>query len=146
MRALLLLPFALGAAAPFPAPALTLAQVTAGDPAMAARGYADRAANSPEAEAEKARQGPATAGLNGQVAADHQDDQAARSQYEADRAAYLAALAQHDAAVDRTDARYARQQRAYADAMAAWRQQVQDCKHGHSKACDLPPPNVADYY
>jgi len=69
-----------------------------------------------------------------------------QAQYDADRSAYLQALAQHDRAVDRTDARYARQQTAYADAMAAWRWQVRRCKEGHQRACEMPPPAVADFY
>lgn len=76
-----------------------------------------------------------------------------QAQYEADRQAYLAALDQHardvvanQRAIDRTDARYARQQVAYADAMAAWRWQVRRCKEGHQRACEMPPPNVADFY
>lgn len=73
-------------------------------------------------------------------------DAEGQAQYEADRASYLAALAQHDRAVDRTDARYARQQRAYADAMAVWRWQVNRCKHGSQRACNLPTPNPADFY
>ena len=65
---------------------------------------------------------------------------------DADRAACMGALARHDAAVDGTDARYVRQQRAYADAMAVWRIQVEECKRGHRKACDMPPPDVTAYY
>jgi hypothetical protein len=90
------------------------------------------------------------AALNNQVAADQnaraQRDAAAQAQYDADRESYLTALMQHDAAVDRTDARYVRQQVAYADAMEAWRFQVAACKKGKRKACDMPPPNPADYY
>ena len=69
-----------------------------------------------------------------------------QAQYDADRASYMDALVRHDHAVDRTDARYRRQQNAYADAMAVWRVQVIECKRGHRAACDLPPPNPADYY
>ena len=93
---------------------------------------------------------PGTVAANAQVAATV-DAAAAmnaegQAQYDADRAAYLAALAQHDRAVDRTDARYARQQRAYADAMAVWRWQVQRCKQGHQRACDLPTPDPSAFY
>ena len=118
-----------------------LAQPPAAEPNLYAKGYVDAA--SPSEPAINAREAPVTAGLNGQVAAGSAADHA---QYEADRADYLAALARHDAAVDRTDARYARQQRAYADAMAVWRVQVADCKRGKRAACDMPPPDVADYY
>lgn len=44
------------------------------------------------------------------------------------------------------DARlYARQQRAYADAMAAWRLQVEDCRRGRRAACEAPTPDPADF-
>lgn len=90
------------------------------------------------------------AALNNQVVAEQnartQRDAAAQAQYDADRQSYITALMQHDAAVDRTDARYVRQQVAYADAMEAWRMQVAACKKGKRKACDMPPPNPADYY
>jgi hypothetical protein len=90
------------------------------------------------------------AGLNRQVAvanaANAGRDAVAQAQYDADRAAYVDALVRHDAAVDRTNARYVRQQTAYADAMEAWRFQVAACKKGKRKACDMPPPNPANYY
>ncbi len=116
------------------------------------RGYA--ATPMPNQAAINAGGAPGTAALNSQTGsaaaaatdatlAQYQDSQA---QYDADRAAYLDALAKHDAAVDRTDARYARQQVAYADAMRAWRRQVWACKHGHHRACDMPPPNPATFY
>lgn len=82
----------------------------------------------------------ATNAVNAEVAAANQ------AQYETDRQAYMAALVQHDRAVDRTAARTVRQQTAYADAMAVWRVQVEQCKKGRQKACELPPPNPADYY
>jgi hypothetical protein len=85
----------------------------------------------------------ANAATAGNVARVAPADQA---QYEADRAAYVDGLIAHNAAVDRTDARYARQQAAYADAMAAWRLQVAACKKGKRKACEMPPPDIADYY
>lgn len=90
------------------------------------------------------------AALNNQVAAAQQAHAqmtaAQQAQYDADRAAYERALIAHHHAVRRTDARYMRQQRAYADAMAVWREQVAACRHGHRKACDMPPPRVSDYY
>lgn len=128
--------------------ALALAQAPgaqpAYDPAMVAKGYAD--VGSPNTPKVNAVEAPITAGLNNQADASANRSNEAEAQYQADRAAYQDALVRHDAAVDRTDARYARQQRAYADAMAAWRVQVQACKRGHQRACDMPPPNVADYY
>ncbi len=68
------------------------------------------------------------------------------AQHRADREAYMAALIAHDRAVDRADARYARQQAAYADAMAAWRLQVEACHHGRTRACNAPTPTYADFY
>ena len=81
-----------------------------------------------------------TNAVNAEVAAANQ------AQYETDRQSYMAALVQHDRAVDRTAARTVRQQTAYADAMAVWRVQVDQCKKGRQKACDMPAPNPADYY
>lgn len=116
----------------------------------------DRGYDKPTARADavNAQEAPVTATLNGQanVAASANANATASSnaadqaQYDLDRQAYLDALVKHDRAVNRTDARYVRQQRAYADAMAVWRVQVQECKKGHQRACELPPPNVADYY
>ncbi len=68
------------------------------------------------------------------------------AKYAADRDAYMAALIEHDHAVDRYDRRYARQQDAYADAMAAWRRQVDACHRGISAACRAPTPRVSDFY
>ena len=81
-----------------------------------------------------------TNAVNAEISAANQ------AQYETDRQAYIAALIQHDRAVDRTAARTVRQQTAYADAMAVWRVQVDQCKKGRQKACELPAPNPADYY
>lgn len=128
---------ALGLAAP------AIAQ-TAPQPNLYAKGYANQ--GGPNDAAVNAKEAPVTAALNGQVAAQTGAAQADQAQYDADRQAYMAALVQHDAAVNRTDARYARQQRAYADAMAVWRVQVTECKKGHQRACDMPPPSPADYY
>lgn len=70
----------------------------------------------------------------------------AQAQYAEDMAAYRASLVtNHRAAV--ADARlYDRQQRAYADAMAAWRHQVDACKRGNGAACKAPTPNPADFW
>lgn len=100
---------------------------------------------------------PGTAALNNQVSATtgagnaandaaNAQYQASQADYDADRAAYMDALIKHDASVNRADARYVRQQRAYADAMRVWRAQVWACKHGHPRACDMPPPNPATFY
>ncbi|HWW66002.1 MAG TPA: hypothetical protein VNZ43_14695 [Sphingomonadaceae bacterium] len=69
-----------------------------------------------------------------------------QGQYEADMAQYRASVEQHNQVVARDARRYARQQRAYADAMAVWRRQVASCKKGHTKACNMPTPDPADYY
>ena len=91
-----------------------------------------------------------TAALNTQAGsaaqASNSINAANQAQYELDRQAYVTALVQHDHAVDRTNARAVRQQNAYADAMAVWRVQVQACKKGSNKACEMPPPNPADFY
>lgn len=116
------------------------------------RGYA--ATPMPDQAAADAQSRPAVRALNAQGAAVAQANadaatattQANQAQYDADRAAYMDALVKHDASVDRTNARYMRQQRAYADAMAVWRVQVAACKRGHQRACDMPPPNPADFY
>ncbi|UAK22889.1 hypothetical protein [Sphingomonas nostoxanthinifaciens] len=116
------------------------------------RGYA--ATPMPGQAAADAQSQPAVQSLNAQAAGAAQAQAAtagqpspeAQAQYDADRAAYMDALAKHDMAVDRTNIRYVRQQRAYADAMAVWRVQVMACKKGKQRACDMPPPNPADYY
>jgi hypothetical protein len=140
----------------------TLAQTAAAPPPgpdgsaqQEARGYANPPMPNQEAINAGGRAG--TASLNNQVASANasvkatNDANAAMSaeqqaQYEIDREAYMDALMHHDAAVNRTDVRYARQQRAYADAMFAWRRQVYACKHGHQRACDLPPPDPSRFY
>ena len=138
---------ALAQVAPPPAPDGTAQAV--------ARGYA--APPMPGQEAINAGGRAGTAALNNQVSTANASAEAindanaaanadAQAQYDRDRAAYMDALVAHDRAVNRTDARYVRQQSAYADAMAAWRRQVYACKHGHQKACDLPPPDPSRFY
>jgi hypothetical protein len=111
----------------------------------------------PHQDAINAAGAPTTAALNNQVQSTTQANndanaatmaqyQESQADYDADRQAYMAALVRHDAAVNRTDARYVRQQAAYADAMRVWRRQVWACKHGHQRACDMPPPNPAAFY
>lgn len=68
------------------------------------------------------------------------------AQYEADMAQYRSS---YEAAVKTAmadEARYDRQQRAYADAMSAWRLNVQACDRGRLSACKRPTPNPADFY
>lgn len=119
------------------------------------RGYA--ATPMPHQDEINAGGRPGTAAINNQVAGTTQANndatnaalaqyQESQAQYDADRAAYMDALVKHDAAVNRTDARYVRQQHAYADAMRVWRAQVYACKHGHPRACNMPPPNPASFY
>jgi hypothetical protein len=111
----------------------------------------------PHQDAINAASAPGTAALNNQVQSTTQANndanaatlaqyQESQADYDADRQAYMDALVKHDAAVNRTDARYVRQQAAYADAMRVWRRQVWACKHGHQRACDMPPPNPAAFY
>jgi len=111
----------------------------------------------PHQDAINAAGAPGTAALNNQVQSTTQANndanaatiaqyQESQADYDADRQAYMAALVKHDAAVNRTDVRYVRQQAAYADAMRVWRRQVWACKHGHERACDMPPPNPAAFY
>ena len=115
------------------------------------RGY-DK--ETPRTEAVNAAEAPVTAALNstaGQDAAVASTatadmNAAARAQYDADREAYWAALVEHDRSVQRTDERYMRQQNAYADAMAAWRLQVEECKHGANRACKAPTPLPSQFY
>jgi hypothetical protein len=136
------------------APVLAQTDPQSGRPAAeeAARGYVG--VPSPAEPAVDAQEKPVTQNLNNAVAADSAAansanaaaSDSAEAQYDADRAAYMDALIKHDAAVNRTDARYVRQQSAYASAMAAWRIQVDACKRGHHRACELPSPNPADYY
>lgn len=68
------------------------------------------------------------------------------ARYEEDRAAYIAALRTHrrEAALDARI--YDRQQRAYADAMYAWRVQVEDCRRGRRAACNAPTPDPANFW
>jgi len=119
------------------------------------RGYA--ATPMPHQAEINAAGAPVTAAINNQVSsataannaandatlAQYQESQA---EYDADRQAYMDALVKHNASVNRTDARYVRQQRAYADAMRVWRAQVWACKHGHQRACDMPPPDPTRFY
>ena len=69
-----------------------------------------------------------------------------QARYEADMAEYRAALRANDrtAAIDAAVA--AKQERAYADAMTAWRIQVQDCRRGINAACRAPTPRPGDFY
>jgi hypothetical protein len=112
------------------------------------RGY-DK--TTPRTEAVNAVEAPVTADLNAQAGTAAAQTAAAndidaKAVYEADREAYWNALMQHDRSVRRADRRYARQQTAYADAMAAWRVQVDACKHGNRSACNAPTPTPDQFY
>jgi hypothetical protein len=80
--------------------------------------------------------------VRGNIAAQNAVNGANQAQYQADLASYDAQLASHG----RAASRYARQRRAYADAMAAWRIQVDACQHGHQAACKAPAPDPANFY
>lgn len=77
-----------------------------------------------------------------QIATNAKDE----AQYAADMAAYRTELAAHDATLAADAAFAARQERAYADAMTAWRIQVNDCRRGVRAACEAPTPRPADYW
>lgn len=107
-------------------------------------------------QAADAREIPQTKSLNNQVGgaiAQAQTNNAVaqaqndinQQQYEADKAAYEAALRQHRREVLSTDATFIRQQNAYALAMRDWRAQVEQCKKGYQKVCDLPAPDPMKY-
>jgi hypothetical protein len=112
---------------------LTLAAVVATTPALA-----QNSSPAAVAEANNAAAAQATQQTNMNA------NEVAR--YEEDRAAYLTALRthNHEAAMDARI--YDRQQRAYADAMFAWRVQVEDCRRGKRKACNAPTPDPANFW
>ena len=103
-----------------------------------------------------AREMPQTQSLNNQVGsaiAQAQTNNAVakaqndinQEQYAADKAAYEAALRTHHREVLATDATFMRQREAYALAMRDWRAQVEMCKKGYQKVCDLPAPDPMKY-
>ncbi|MDB5702021.1 MAG: hypothetical protein JWL66_2220 [Sphingomonadales bacterium] len=79
---------------------------------------------------------------------DHQTKMNANEQarYAEDRAAYLTALRSHNREAAMDAHIYDRQQRAYADAMYAWRVQVEDCRRGIRAACNAPTPDPANFW
>lgn len=145
-------------------PGPSVAQQVNGDPATqpattpppgvneAQRGYADPAM--PNQDQVDAGGNPGTAALNAGVNGNLQSQQAMNAANQAiyqadaasDQARYDQALREHDRDVRLGNAHYRHQQRAYADAMAAWRLQVRDCLAGHRAACDMPPPDPANFY
>ncbi len=96
-----------------------------------------------------AQEVPQTKALNNVVANNitntQVDNAVAQGQYEADRAAYLRAMRAHNHAVNASDGIFVRQQTAYADAMADWRVQVEACKRGKQRICNLPTPDPMNY-
>lgn len=68
------------------------------------------------------------------------------AQYSSDMAAYRQALHDRRHAINADRAAYAHQQRAYADAMYAWRLQVDACHRGNNRACNAPTPDPAAYW
>jgi uncharacterized membrane protein affecting hemolysin expression len=69
-----------------------------------------------------------------------------QARYAEDRAAYLTALRSHNREAAMDAHIYDRQQRAYADAMYAWRVQVEDCHRGRRAACNAPTPDPANFW
>jgi hypothetical protein len=69
-----------------------------------------------------------------------------QAQYDDDMAQYRQQVEAHQIAIARDQAHYDHQQRAYADAMRAWRIQVDACKHGHPRACKAPTPDPAAFW
>ena len=103
-----------------------------------------------------AREVPQTQSLNNQVgnaitqvqtanAVAQAQNEINQQQYEADKAAYEQALRDHHRDVLSTDATFIRQREAYALAMRDWRAQVEQCKKGYQKVCDLPTPDPMKY-
>lgn len=145
-----LIPFALACALAAPAlaqPATTpLPEATT--PAQAQAQY-DQGYNGPRSP-DATGGNPGTTALNGQAlqqsAGARVDDATAQGQYAADMAAYHSALIANHREAMRDQAHYDHQQRAYADAMAAWRMQVEDCRKRSNYACKAPAPDPADYY
>lgn len=103
-----------------------------------------------------AREMPVTRDLNNQInsvatsastanaVAQAQND-ANQAQYQADLAAYEQAMREHKREVLSTDATFIRQRQAYALAMRDWRAQVEMCRKGYQKVCDLPAPDPMKY-
>ncbi len=83
--------------------------------------------------------------LQGQQTAQQQVERQREQQYAEDRAVYDAAVRARGRKIERQDARYERVRNAYLQAMADWRLQVQACKDGKRKVCELPAPDPANY-
>lgn len=107
-------------------------------------------------QAADAREMPVTQSLNNQVSATVTQAQTAnavaqaqnesnQAQYQSDLAAYEQAVRNHHRDVLSTDATYMRQREAYALAMRDWRAQVEMCRKGYQKVCDLPAPDPMKY-
>ncbi len=123
---------------PNPAPTRELAQD---------RGYDKQ---TPRHDAVDAQEAPVTKALNGQVgeATTGAMVQNATNQetYAADMAKYRARVEAEARATLSDQDRYTRQQHAYADAMVAWRAQVEACRTGAKAACTNPVPDPASFY
>ncbi|PZO88373.1 MAG: hypothetical protein DI623_12840 [Sphingomonas sanxanigenens] len=116
---------------------LTIVALLAAGPAMA------QSTPSPEAQEALAR---ANDPSKQPPSVTYSTDPASEASYQRDMAAYRALVTARKIAVASDAVRYARQQRAYADAMQAWRVQVDQCQRGDSKACKAPTPDPADFY
>lgn len=107
-------------------------------------------------QAADAREIPQTQSLNNQIGsvitqtqtnnavAQAQND-INQQQYAADMAAYEQTMREHRRDVLSTDATFIRQREAYALAMRDWRAQVEMCRKGYQKVCDLPTPDPMKY-
>lgn len=88
---------------------------------------------------------PGTAAANAEVAQQTPRTAVDTAQYSRDLAAYREAVRARADVITADAALQSDRERAYAMAMADWRTQVEACKRGHPRACDMPSPNPADY-
>lgn len=117
---------------------LTLTALAFASPALAQTTAPDTTSPAAVAEANRVAAAQAQAQTNMNAAE--------KARYEEDRAAYLTALRNRNRQVALDAHIYERQQRAYADAMYAWRVQVEDCRRGKRAACNAPTPDPANYW
>lgn len=84
--------------------------------------------------------------LKAQQRTQRRTERVRQQQYAGDLTAYDAAVRRRGRRVAMQNARYLRERRAYAQAMAAWRDQVDACNAGKRKACNAPTPDPAHYF
>lgn len=87
----------------------------------------------------------ATASANTAHAVAQAQNDTNQAQYQADLAAYEEAVDEHHREILATDATFVRQRQAYALAMRDWRAQVEQCRKGYQKVCELPAPDPMKY-